>query len=722
MSKRKKTIRYAKERVVLSDTLPFETPVIFSNRHYYRFLTENKVEFAGNKLLTKTDLKGGMKEGFNQIIELLFSENLESPNDRTIPFSYRINHKEKSFRELALIHPINQIKMVQFYDEYKDLILYYCSKSNFSIRRPASVAKFTFFNDKLHQSLKGASDDFLELDGKEYENLKTYFTYKEYPNIYRFYEHHRFHRSEKKFKYLKSFDISKCFDSIYTHSIAWAVLGLDSVKENITPSNKTFAGKFDKLLQYSNYGETNGIVIGPEFSRIFAEIILQQIDFQIDNELRKRKLISGTDYEIFRYVDDYFLFCDDDRLKEEVLVMFNHALKPYKLGVNEQKTNDYQKPIITEITIAKDKINKLFDKVPRIAIEELDSPNSGNDNGFVFNEFNLFFSSTSIKTITDYKIIIKESGVDYRDVLNYSLSILNRKIEQALTSFEKFYREQGVFKGTESISQWELKKKLDIENQLVTFIENFLDFAFFIYSVSPRVNSTIKICHILSKIISFSKERVRVTMAEDVFEYHTIISNNSKDRIFKRIYDESSAILKKNAPNKYSKLESLYLLTIMSDLGKSYRLSENILYEYFGIAVNDSGTREIESGFLNYFSITILLFYIKNSTRYSDLKGKLEHYIIEYIKSVSVEKRQRSSEIVHLVADLMFCPYISLRFKKIVLASYKNVGGISEMRKISADVNNIILFKRQQRYMFTKWEHVDLTKEFENKKSMEVYS
>ena len=38
-------------------------------------------------------------------------------------------------------------------------------------------------------------------------------------------------------------------------------------------------------MQNLNYGETNGIVIGPEFSRIFAELILQEIDKSVKNIL-----------------------------------------------------------------------------------------------------------------------------------------------------------------------------------------------------------------------------------------------------------------------------------------------------------------------------------------------------------------------------------------------------------------------------------------------------
>src|SRR5690606_18172722 len=215
------------------------------------------------------------------------------------------------FRQLALLHPINQLNIINFYDQYKSSILYSCSISNFSLRKPTKVARFTFFNDKLHQQNKGDKNDFLELDGVEYEDLKTFFIYKKYTNIYKFYEDYRFHRAEKKFNFLFKFDINKCFDSIYTHSISWAVLGLDAVKENVDVSKNNYSGIFDKLLQYANYGETNGILIGPEISRIFAEIILQRIDKDLEIEIFKSlKLKSKDHYELYRYVDDYFLFCD----------------------------------------------------------------------------------------------------------------------------------------------------------------------------------------------------------------------------------------------------------------------------------------------------------------------------------------------------------------------------------------------------------------------------
>ena len=48
-------------------------------------------------------------------------------------------------------------------------------------------------------------------------------------------------------------------------------------------------------MQEMNYNETNGIVIGPEFSRIFAEVILQQIDTSVERELLKLGYIHKVD-------------------------------------------------------------------------------------------------------------------------------------------------------------------------------------------------------------------------------------------------------------------------------------------------------------------------------------------------------------------------------------------------------------------------------------------
>ena len=68
LRRKKIKLRYKAERVLFSDVLPYELPVIFSNRYFYRFLLENGVKFKDGKLIFKDDIC----EGAKQILYLLF--------------------------------------------------------------------------------------------------------------------------------------------------------------------------------------------------------------------------------------------------------------------------------------------------------------------------------------------------------------------------------------------------------------------------------------------------------------------------------------------------------------------------------------------------------------------------------------------------------------------------------------------------------------------------
>ncbi|MDA3778698.1 MAG: RNA-directed DNA polymerase, partial [Bacteroidales bacterium] len=274
--RKKIPISYSKERVVLSDVLPYETPVTFSNRYFYKYLLKSI------KSKSKPNYKKTHNKAFNEIESILFGTKTKNT-----PFGFKITHNKNDFRELCIIHPLNQKKMVDFYDKYKSLILYYCSLSPFSIRKPSKVANFIFYNDILHKKNEDKDLQFsqIEQDDSEYENLKSFFSYRKYSNIHKFYESYQFHRSEKKYNKLLKIDVTKCFDSIYTHTVSWALFNKAIVKSNIDPSLATFAGEFDRLMQELNANETNGIIIGPEFSRIFAELILHQIDISFYEKL-----------------------------------------------------------------------------------------------------------------------------------------------------------------------------------------------------------------------------------------------------------------------------------------------------------------------------------------------------------------------------------------------------------------------------------------------------
>ena len=96
-------------------------------------------------------------------------------------------------------------------------------------------------------------------------------------------------------------------------------------------------------MQQINYNETNGIIIGPEFSRIFAELILQSVDRIVEQKLvSKHNLKHKVDYEIFRYVDDYFIFFNEDSTKDKMLCAKHTSppLRQKRSPLSKEKKSD----------------------------------------------------------------------------------------------------------------------------------------------------------------------------------------------------------------------------------------------------------------------------------------------------------------------------------------------------------------------------------------------
>lgn len=732
MKKRKKLIRYTKARVVLSDTLPYEIPLTFSNRHFYNFINNFGIEYKSDscKQFIKWDTKI-KNSAFENITKLLFdligetkdnSVEIINKNHRKIPFSFKISHKISDFRELTIPHPKSQIELISFYEEFKELILYCANQSQFSIRKPDSIAKFVYSNDKLHKKKKGDDDDLIEESGKEYESLKTYFTYSKYPNIYKFYEDYRYHRAEKKYNKLFKFDISNCFDSIYTHSIAWSILSKEYVKEYLKRQSTNFGDKFDKFMQNANFGETNGIIIGPEFSRIFAEIILQKIDKSVENNLRTRKeniLIYKKDYEIFRYVDDYFVFYNDEKAKEDIFSEYKVLLKEYKMSVSDLKQYSYDKPIITELTIAKDKIHDLIEKEIVFKLER-DETEKNNDNAI--DELKIKCNSKLL--ITKFKTIIKESNVKYKDIMNYSLYMINKKIEGSISKFEKYYddlekrRYEYSIDNTKPIfNDDEIRIKYKQEEKFNKYLFELLDLVFFIYTVNPRVTFTIKLCQILSKILLTYKKKLRFYNGKTALtgeKYSQPINRfreESKEQIFKKISDEIILVLDKCKIYEYIQIETLYLLIILAELGKNFKLTKEQIMKYFKINESQKKCEFIYPA--NYFVLTVLLFYIKNTKNYMCIKYAIKNRIVELIKSEkNINKRNTRAENVLLLFDIIVCPYLGTMYKREILKLFNIIN--------SNEQNDILHFKSLNKYWFTKWDNFNFDKEIKAKIANEL--
>ena len=103
-----------------------------------------------------------------------------------------------------------------------------------------------------------------------------------------------------QYRYMFVTDITNCYGSIYTHTVAWALLGKERAKSE--RSNKGLLGnKIDRYLQGMQYGQTNGIPQGSVLSDFIAEIVLAYSDKELEKKLSANAVIVFTTdyYSIF---------------------------------------------------------------------------------------------------------------------------------------------------------------------------------------------------------------------------------------------------------------------------------------------------------------------------------------------------------------------------------------------------------------------------------------
>lgn len=127
-------------------------------------------------------------------------------------------------------------------------------------------------------------------------------------------------------------DITNYYNSVYTHSIAWAIHGQEAAFED--KENNLFGNKIDRLVQYANKGRTNGLPVGSALSDLIAEIILSAIDLNVSKRVEK----DGIDFLATRFKDDYRILCLSVEQGEKVLKYLAEELRQFNLTINENKT------------------------------------------------------------------------------------------------------------------------------------------------------------------------------------------------------------------------------------------------------------------------------------------------------------------------------------------------------------------------------------------------
>lgn len=137
-----------------------------------------------------------------------------------------------------------------------------------------------------------------------------------------------------KYRYLFLTDITNCYGSIYTHTIAWALMGKEVAK---TKKGKPglLGNIIDSYMRGMQYGQTNGIPQGSALFDFIAEMVLGYADSLLSAKIASEGI---TEYKILRYRDDYRVFSNKKEELEKIAFHLQEVLASINLQLNAKKT------------------------------------------------------------------------------------------------------------------------------------------------------------------------------------------------------------------------------------------------------------------------------------------------------------------------------------------------------------------------------------------------
>lgn len=542
--------------------------------------------------------------------------------------------------------------MRDFYRHYNGMIMHFCSKSNFSIRMPIRIAS-TYYYKNLLEDRNLYKRGSVEMDQDELlsRHASSYFGYHGYDRLYKFFTSSEFLKLESKFNTLYTLDVSKCFDSIYTHSISWATKDKLYTKRMLFKNSLNFGDAFDKLMQRCSFNETHGLIIGPEVSRIFAEIIFQKIDLNVEKKLStlSSPLINRRDYEIRRYVDDVFIFTKNEVDAEEIYKIYSDKLNEYNMHINKSKVTKNKRPFLT----SKSKVIHAVNERMNVFIDLFLDHN--NDLKLIpkviYNKNKL-----SGKFIDEVKIICVENSVEYSEVSSYIISSIFERIKRL------------------TIDKDDCEEK-DIFNAVCVL----LSIAFFFFRVSPSVSASYKLASILIVALRYVKKILP--------EYREFIESY----VYQEIIDFLSELSKsKNEIEGFVNLEAYNLMYVIGDLSEERYLPVKLIESVFG-KIN------------TYYDIISCLYIIKNNKIYNSLKEKVNESLHKIF--LSADDILEHTEKAILFLDVISCPYIELKNKKLWIR--ETLKGMQESKQNNKELDEYISFAVSNPW-FVDWKNIDL--------------
>lgn len=642
-------------RTIVTDTLPGDVPIIVSNDGFYKNLKR-----CGGEASYPDD----------------FVRRLLVPTKSfryTVPYRYSLSRPDNSPRNLSLMHPASQLAVAQFYRQYGHLICYYSRKSDASIRSPEKVGSLFFVRGTRSDinRLKNASIDTVDIE-TSVSNPASYFSYRGYRRAFEFFNSPEYMRLEKSYQIMALADVSKCFHSIYTHTMFWAVADRETAKDNT--SAKTFSNDFDRLMQSANFNETNGICIGSEVSRIFAELILSEVDKRIVLSLSAKGVVWQRDFEYRRYVDDFYIFACNKKIKDQVLSTIEEELSQFNLHLNKQKTEVFQRPFITKksrmISDANGALNRFFDGFIKSADKST--------HGYVF-PTRIWQSDAALRSFLDaVKASCYDNQSGYGEISNYIIGALAARIRSLIAGFDRAIRDGDA--GPEDY---------------VSSVGLLLEASFFFYSVAPSVPSSLRIAQSSVEAFDFFVAKIpdrRASLTEQIVRWtHQFVRSDAQR-------DDP-------ADSRCVSLAVINLLLVLGEMEDIQALVEKVVGEFC-----------LEIGSFGYFEIVSMLFCARDHLAFAPLKRRL----FDRAKTLLRASRdlRLDGEACMLALDILACPYLAKVDRSSLLNELRKGVGLPPLAKHDA---NLAIQRFEDGPWFVQWGDANLLHMIRKKELSSVY-
>lgn len=475
---------------ILTDLLPVEISELFSFSQLYAFL------LAKDRQKTLETLIHEIQQVKVKSCSPMFKEGWS-----TKPLKYRILKGNDTMREMSVIQPFSALNLYIFIECYQKEILSYFEKHHeFSIRYHKKNT------DLYYKSKSGKVTQYFQNQSSRVgrgviQQAANYFKIAPFESINSFADSRIWRMCNFKYKYYAKLDYKACFDSIYTHAFTWIIER--NVVDAKAASNSHLFVTIDRILQNINGRSSNGIVVGPEFSRMMAEILLQHIDSEICLSLQKDGIFYNVDYVAFRYVDDIFLFANQPQILDQILAKYKTIGERYLLRLNELKLVKGTTPCLPKEWLGKtrqlsDIIGNFFFQGKKVDYEKLPEEE----------RFLVKTDYISVDRIKDeIAVLVKQHSDDARTIVSFLLSTLLNNISKKKNGYSLFGKQQ-------------LGKALLL-----------LDMALYIYAFYPSFDQTRKIISIIaymnSEVDFKTNEKAHEKMGRVINRYAFIIQSGN---------------------------------------------------------------------------------------------------------------------------------------------------------------------------------------------------